>query len=122
MARNNTLTARAGVVFWNGPVNHSILLSYRVMDVTGGPGVLLDGADSNTGQSVMALRPSIKGTRFLELEVLLPGSGTDDTLLALGDKHPITASVRDRVELQGKRTSDPGFSDSVGRIEPGQFR
>ena len=111
--RGNAFAVNAGVAFWNGPLNHSLALTFRLGDATVGPASAVAAETIATGQWQISVRPKEKGTRLYDLTVELADAASDDSLQALSDGQAFNLPVRDRVELDALGPVDLRFGDSV---------
>ena len=114
--RNNHFTAEARVKFWDGPASTTIPLRYRLRDATAGPTPPLASGTSATGNYEDSVTPATLGFRHYELTVDLDTNGNDDVLRSFFDRQTDVVPVRERLDLQARRPSDPVFTDSVGAI------
>jgi hypothetical protein len=117
--RANAFTVKAGVAFWNGPVNHSIPLRFRLTDVTAGAGVPVDSSTEVDGEWQTSEKPASTGSWLLDLEVELEAAGADDSLKAFTARRTLNIPVRDRVELQARAPGSASFTDAVAPIHVG---
>ena len=117
--RDNHFTARARVVFWNGPASTTVPLRYRLRDATAGPTPSLASGTSATGSYEDNVTPAALGLRHYELTVDLDTSGGDAVLAPFFDRETDVVPVRERLDLQARRPSDAAFADRVGAVGPG---
>jgi hypothetical protein len=117
--RDNRFTARARVVFWDGPPSTTIPLRYRLRDASAGPTPSLASGTSATGAYEDSLTPATLGSRTYELTADLDTGGGDAVLRAFFDRTTETLLVRERLDLLGRRPGDAGFTDSIGSVSPG---
>ena len=117
--RDNHFTARARVIFWNGPASTTVPLRYRLRDATAGPTPSLASGTSATGSYEDNLTPTVLGLRHYELTIDLDTSGSDAVLASFFDRETDVVPVRERLDLQARRPSDAAFADSVGAVGPG---
>jgi hypothetical protein len=97
-------------VFANGPARTDLpIVARAVTDVTN---VLVADVVTN-GLWEPTIDPG-DGSESIILEATF--DDPDPTLQALGDQHLLTAPVRDRIELQGRRSGDLIFADQVPQI------
>ena len=117
--RDNRFTARARVVFWDGPASSTVPLRYRLRDATAGPTPSLAGGTSATGSYEDNITPATLGAHHYELTVDLDTGGGDAVLRAFFDRETEVVPVHERLDLQARRPGDPAFTDSVGAVGPG---
>ena len=117
--RSNNFTAEARVKFWDGPASTATPLRYQLRDATAGPTPSLASGTSATGNYEDSVTPATLGVRHYELTVDLDTNGNDDVLRSFFDRQTDVVPVRERLDLQARRLSDPVFTDSIGAIGTG---
>jgi hypothetical protein len=117
--RDNRFVARARVVFWDRSLSTTVPIRYRLADITNGPPTPLASGTSATGTFEDTISPGSLGSRTLELTADLDSSGTDTVLRAIFDQLSFSVPVRERLDVQARRSGDPAFGDSVGAVNPG---
>jgi hypothetical protein len=98
--RDNSYTADAGVVFWNGSApNHSIPLVFTLFDETDNL-PMVSPTEVLNGHLVTTIQPTTTGNHDLHLTVDLAAAADDELLEGLLDQRHDFVDVRSRLDLE----------------------
>jgi hypothetical protein len=115
---DNPLTVHAGTEFWNGGVSHERLLRVEIR-TTGSPQSLEQSDVTSTGTWETTVSPQELGPFGRSVRARLDSGASDSVLDALDDSRPLSAPVRQRLELLAQPPSGGDFGTALPEVAPG---